>query len=442
MALPAGDLDRKYLLTPKLLYYCLASIYYAIQYFRVRFCKVHFGLSVSEAGYVATAMALTGCLSAPMVGVIADRTGRHRTILMLLCALAAASLELLLINMPTASLKLGYIVAVFAAYGAFLGGILPLTDYQTLKLLREKFGASSTLYGRQRMMGTVAFSVNSWLVGILVDRFGYGILFYAAPILSALSIIVLLLFGYPDEAGSRNAAATIEAPKASSRPDQSSPSSQALAAEPKASVWVFFTSFHFVFFLFSVLITGCGRQVIQLYLESLIKDNLGLGASVTGASVIWSSILSITCLFFGAEIIALLGVRPMLLLGMVSMGVRVGLYIFVRPSPWAEWIVYSIEVLNGISFGFTHLASVRFASQFAPRGLEATAQSIYLSFYMALPALLCAFLGSRIYEQLGGTELFRLTSLLILGASAIVGAKFALENSLCRRSSPQHPGGE
>lgn len=434
MALPMRDLDRKYLLSPKLLYYCLASIYYAAQYFRVRFCRVYFGLSVSEAGYVVTAMALTGCVSAPLVGMIADRMGRHRTILILMCALAAVSLELLLVQMPTASLELGYIVAIFAAYGAFLGGILPLTDYQTLKLLSEKFGASSTLYGRQRMMGTVAFSLNSWLVGILVDRFGYGTLFYMAPILSVLSITVLLLFGYADEAGSRNAPPE---PKTASSPSPSraDQSSSALAPEPQASVWVFFTSFHFVFFLFSVLITGCGRQVIQLYLESLIKDNLGLGASVTGASVIWSSILSITCLFFGAEIVALLGVHPMLLLGMVAMGVRVGLYVFVRPSPWAEWIVYSIEILNGISFGFTHLASVRFASQFAPRGLEATAQSIYLTFFMALPAVLCAFFGGRIYHQLGGTELFRLTSLLILGASVIVAAKFILEGSLFRRRS-------
>lgn len=408
-----GELDRKLLLTPKLLYFFVGSIFYAFSAFRIQFCHEYFGFGADKAGDISAIMSLSGFIFMPVWSSVADRLQRHRLILALLAISTCIVFALLLIRFEESS-NYSYAMVIFALYGAVLAGTLPLTDYQILKLLTTKFNAPRTLYGRQRMMGTISYGLTSWLVGKLLDMVGAKILFCLLPVFSLIFVILLYVFGHPD--GEDHLFT-----KEKSNVPSVAPSSM-----------VFFTSFKFVSFLFIVFVTGCGRQVLQVFLPPFLKDYMHMSNEQAGRAVVSSTVFSIVFMFIGGNLIAFFGVYLMLLLSMLVMGVRIGLYVFLPQSPDYAPAVYAIELLNGLTFSFTHLAGVKIAAEFAPPGLEATSQAVYTNFYMQLPAVFVAFIGGRLYAIAGPVALFKCSSLLILSILLIVTTKFFLAGNLVR----------
>ncbi len=75
-------------------------------------------------------------------GTVADSTGRHRLVLAAIVLAMAATFMLFLI--PVASLTLRFVSAlgIFCLYSFFNSGILPLTDFQALRML-ERHGTFS-----------------------------------------------------------------------------------------------------------------------------------------------------------------------------------------------------------------------------------------------------------------------------------------------------------
>lgn len=422
-------LDETFLLTPKLIYFAVGSVYYTFYIFRVHFCDVYYGFDTEKAGVIAAVMSLAGFVCMPLWSWLADRTHSHRLVLMALGVLATATFELLLFKFDDSNLNYWYARGVFALFGGVLGGLLPLADFQILQLLTKKFNVSRTLYGRQRMMGTVSYSLTTWLVGSLIDwTQGVRVLFYLLPICSLILVVLLLAFGYPDQRPRRDAEVEMTSKEKDST--VSSPPG------PAASSTVFFRDFHFVFFLFVVFITGCGRQVLQVYLPPFLNNTLHMTKQQVGGAVISSSIFSVIFLFIGSHLIRFFGTHKMLVLGMIFMSLRLGLYLLVPHRSSSAWLVYSIELLNGVAFSFTHLAGVKTAADFAPEGLEATAQAVYTSAYMQLPAVLISFVGGVIYKQRGPLFLFSRTAMVLLCVAAAATSKFLLQSSLKSSSRP------
>lgn len=406
-----AELDKKYLLTPKLIYFSVGSVYYAFYIFRVQFCADYYGFKADIAGDFNGIISLTGFLFMAFWSWLADRLHRHRSILILLGLLASGSFELLLWHSQDNTKNYWYAMGVFAVFGAVLGGLLPLADYQILKLLSVKFQASRSLYGRQRMMGTVAYGLITLLMGRLIDRAGATVLFKVFPVFSLILMALLLAFGFPD-----NKPALEE--------------KEAKIAVKKPSGFVFIKDLQFVFFLFVVFVTGCGRQVLQIYLQPHLKQYMNMDNTQAGWAVASSTVFSIVFMFIGESLLKFLGVYLMLVLSMFIMGIRLGLYTFVQPNN-SPYIIYAIELLNGIAFSFTHLAGVKVAGDFAPPGLEATAQAIYTSSYMQLPAVLISFAGGRLLLALGGgVGFFGLASKIVLGCAVVVSIKYLLEGKL------------
>jgi MFS family permease len=194
---------------------------------------------------------------------------------------------------------------------------------------------------------------------------------------------------------------------------------------------VFFKDPHFIFFLLVVFITGCGRQVLQLYLPPHLERWLGMNGRQAGWAVVSSTVFSIVFMFIGGPLIKYLGVNLMLGLGMAVMGVRLCAYMYLTPSS-SPFFVYAIELLNGVAFSFTHLAGVKITADFAPPGLEATGQAIYTSSYMQLPAVLVPLIGRKFFYKHGGVVFFGMTGKALLVCAALVGVKYLVQAKLQR----------
>ncbi|PJF17641.1 hypothetical protein PSACC_02535 [Paramicrosporidium saccamoebae] len=406
------DLDQKYLLTPKLLYFCVGSVYYAFYIFRIKFCHDYYGFKADKASDISAVISLFGFLFMAVWSWLADHLHRHRAILIVLAVAASGSFELLLLKVGD---SYWYSLGIFAVFGAVLGGLLPLADYQILKLLTVKFKANKALYGRQRMMGTVSYGLTTLLVGDLIHRTNVTVMFYALPVFSTILVLVLLAFGFPDAKPEDDQLDKIERPQVQ-----------------KPSFLVFFKDPHFIFFLLVVLVTGCGRQVLQIYLPPHLDKFMHMDERQAGYAVVSSTIFSIVFMFVGGSLIKYLGVHLMLVLGMAVMGLRLGAYMYLTPSS-SPFLVYAIELLNGVAFSFTHLAGVKITADFAPPGLEATGQAIYTSSYMQLPAVLVPLIGRNLFRARGGVVLFGMTAKVLLVCAPLVGVKYLIQGKLWNR---------
>lgn len=423
MTLSLAELDRRFLVTPKLLYFFAGCVFYTLTNFRLEFCEDYLGMTISEAGAVSGVISLTGFLLAPVWSGLADFLHIHRLVLAFLAIGTALSFELLIL-WPT---NYWYAMTILGVFGAFVGGIFPLTDYQISRLLIDKFGLSKALYGRQRMMGTVSYGLTPILVGFLIDLIGLRVFFFLFPIFALIFVVLLHLFGFRDQnARSPNEAHTSvtgakDDPSSSPSLTPLKSGEQVTSEGGNLTTWL-----KFGFLLISVFVTGCGRQLLQAFLLRHLKSTMGMSGGLNGLTVFASTILSIIFMFMSARLLATFGEHLMLFLGMVAMGIRLGAYEYLPASP--DWIpaVYVIELLNGVAFSFTHLAGFKIASDLAPRQMEATAQALYTGFYMHLPLIVIAPLGGYLYPRLGAIALFGWASRITLGYSLILLLKLVI----------------
>lgn len=423
MTLSLSELDHRFLVTPKLLYFFAGCVFYTLSNFRLEFCEGYLGMTITEAGAASGIISLTGFLLAPIWSGLADLLNIHRLVLAFLAIGTALSFELLIL-WPT---NYWYTILVLGVFGAFVGGIFPLTDYQILRLLVDKFGLGKALYGRQRMMGTVSYGLTPIMVGLLIDLMGLKVFFLLFPIFASIFVVLLHFFGFRDKSA-RSSNEPYPSVAGAKGDPQASPSMTPLkSGEDTTSeggnlkIWL-----KFGFLLISVFVTGCGRQLLQVFLLRHLKSTMGLSGTLNGLTVFASTIFSILFMFMGAQLLATFGEHLMLLLGMVAMGIRLGAYAYLPTS--SNWIpaVYAIELLNGVAFSFTHLAGFKIASDLAPRRMEATAQALYTGFYMQLPLIVIAPLGGYLYQRLGAISLFSWTSCITLGYSAILFLKLLI----------------
>jgi predicted MFS family arabinose efflux permease len=171
----------------------------------------------------------------------------------------------------------------------------------------------------------------------------------------------------------------------------------------------------FLLFLSVILAIGMGRQIMNLFLPAYLADTVGLEQDQIGRVYLCSSFFSIIFLFSGPYLLRKLGVRLMLLVGLGAMTIRLGAYSYVS----SRYAVIAVELLNGISFSFTHMGGVREAARCAPEGWEATFQALYTATYVQIPAVFGSFIGGYLYEKYTGAA-------LLWGAACVSAGAFVL----------------
>jgi PPP family 3-phenylpropionic acid transporter len=108
-------------------------------------------------------------VSSPLWGMLSDRLGNARLVMMLAVSGAAfATLGF------TATQTYAAIVFLAAAYTLFSSSIVPLLDSTTLLQL----GTDRRKYGLIRVWGTIGFIIATWISGSIFERFGLEVMFY------------------------------------------------------------------------------------------------------------------------------------------------------------------------------------------------------------------------------------------------------------------------
>ncbi len=315
------------------------------------------GLTAAQVGGVLAAGSLIRLIAAPLGGQIADRAGDSRVVLATAAILAAASA----MGFGVAA-GLALLLAVQIAHAITMAPVVPLTDALAIGAVR-RMGFD---YARVRAAGSVSYILGAVLAGWAAEWAGpRAAAWILAASLAATAGLALFL-----------------------------PRTPRIPAASQGSAWAPMREPGFPRIL-AIAALMQGSHAVYYGFSTLHWQAAGLSSGFIG--VLWGlGVVSEVLLFvYGRAFADRLGVRGLALLAAGS-GVLRWSVTSVTTEPA---ILIAVQVLHGITFGATHLATMR--ALLAISTLQAKAQTLVASAIGATTGGLM-WLSGGLYAMMGG----------------------------------------
>ncbi|MDX1907336.1 MAG: MFS transporter [Bacteroidia bacterium] len=334
------------------------------------------GLSGLESATVLSITPVMMLLAQPLYGMIADRIGYRR------CLILSAALAALAYTGYLYAGGFGMLLLLTLAMALFYNTLQPLLDTLALRWVEQHPDFS---YGSLRLAGAAGWAFTGIIVGWYIDALNTTVIFAFAAGTMALTALVAL----------------------SLAPDNLSPRHQ------HDSSWAYLrevlTRRELLLILLFVCLVSAGATTIWNFYSLYLKDN-GASASLVGLGLSLQGLCELPFFYFSARIITRLGLKHTLLLTTSATALRLFLYYLIRVPEAA----LAIELLHGLSWSLFWVACVGYVNQLVPEHWRATGQSLLYAAYLGAGAIL----GNYWTEWLLGqsyslAEVFRLNALLV-----------------------------
>lgn len=179
-----------------------------------------------------------------------------------------------------------------------------------------------------------------------------------------------------------------------------------------------------------IFVAGFGDAVARNYSFLYLKE-LGAGNLLMGLSLTIGTASELVVLMFSSQLLARLGLHKLLVLGVSTQAGRLlGWSLIDDP-----YLVLSLQLFNGLSFGALWLAAVAYAREIAPAGMSATAQGLLSGMYFGLSSAVGALLGGLWYEQVGVWGMYRWGAVVMVAGLVI----FILATGIRIRAAARQP---
>lgn len=275
-------------------------------------------------------------LAAPAWGALADRFPRTRLTLPAATLVGVAGAVLLANARDLPAITAGVLVLA-----AGLAGVGPVLDARAI----ETLGPARIRYGQVRAIGSVAFVVVAWGVGLLIDRRDAGALFLAyLPALLVTAAVSATLVRRPTTRAVGIARGALS-----------------LVRAPGMRLFMFGT-----FLVWTALVAANAFYSIRVTALGGEAQTVGLAWAV-GAAV------EVPVMWFYPRIAVRFGTGRPLVVGAVLFAVRAAIAA-VATDPL---LLVAISPIEGIAFGLFYVGGVTFVAERAPAGLAATAQGVF-----------------------------------------------------------------
>lgn len=324
------------------------------------------GLSGAQIGLLAAIPPLMTMIGTSVWGAVADATRRYKSVFLLVIIGAIGSVVLIPLAPNFLSLSL-----VIAGHAFCFMSLVPLLDASALEIL----GQRSEGYGQIRLWGSIGWGLGAPLLGPLVEQFGLNWSFYGHAALLVLGLLIAIPLPVAAKSGG-------------------SAFGQGLKRLLQDQRWYLF--------LLVVFVAGFGDALIRnywfLYLQDLHTSSLLMGLSLT-----IGMISELVVLFYSGRLLQRFGIQRLLILSVAVQAARLLGWSFIN-EPYAA---LSLQLLNGLTFGILWLASVAYAKEIAPAGLETTAQGLLSGIYFGFSSMVGALAGGLLYEPIGTWGIYR-----------------------------------
>jgi PPP family 3-phenylpropionic acid transporter len=342
---------------------------------------VEIGLSASRIGVIYGWAALAAVIITPLIGLLADRSQRHRLILGVDTLIKGASAPLMLLSSAWSWLVFTVSLRVLAA-GVSDGLLTPLT----MKRLNENH---SQKIGGVRVWGSLSFALTSLLTGWAARGRSAATLFPLAGALGAAACLFVVAF--PDRIAERSSGRLIDA-------NDIRPSSNILLL-------------YLLAFLYAFSASGP-----ESFTNVFLVQSLGAGNDLIGliGAVLWLAPLA--GFYFSDHLINRIG-------GAACMATSFGLFAFAYlgfaliPTPI---LALPFVITQGVGQALYLVSLIILMTHFGPANNASTNLLLAQMTVPGLAKIVAQPLSGRIFEVFGGPTLFVLDALIILIAMSLL----------------------
>lgn len=336
---------------------------------------LHLGFTPWQIGVVAAMPPLFKILVPAAFGLVADRTGHGR--LLIIAASAATTLSFAGFLVSTTFVS---VLVVMVAFAVAWAPVLPLVEATTLETLDrlKRFD-----YGRIRLWGSLGFIAATLLMGVWLK---------SAP--SDRVILYGILGGF---AAATAAACAIPATRL---PALASPVSAHAVRGLRA------LSGFYVACLLMQFSHGTYYGFFSIWLESRGWAPWSLGALWTASIVV-----EVAFMFWSARAMGRIGAEGLFVVAFAAAVARWGV---MSASPGLVGLVFA-QGLHALTFGAFHVAAVTLVHRTAPASLRSTGQTLYSSLAYGVGSAGGSLLNGALYAAWGAAPLFGLSALAAFG---------------------------
>jgi PPP family 3-phenylpropionic acid transporter len=336
------------------------------------------GLSPVEIGAVFAVSQWVKTLTTPLLGVVADRRGERRRVMLLL---GTGMFAILLLCLPARGFA--PLLVLNALGGACLSALIPLGDNVALAVAR----AGRLDYGRMRLWGTIAFVVatlaaGTALAGYDADRILYLLIAAAGGVLAACRALPDVPL--PARANVRTARRHLVAPR-------------------------------FLAFLAAATLIQASHSVYYAF-GTLHWQTLGYSTRTIAALWAEGAVAEIALFFWGAPLLARCGA-----LGLIALGGAGGALRWAVTALTGDLaLLAGAQLLHALSFGAAHLGAMHVLAGDVPAEHSATAQTAYAAIVGGIGAGLGTLAAGALYAAAGGRAYLAMS--LCAGTGAVLAA--------------------
>lgn len=345
------------------------------------------GLSVTEISIAGALPLFIRIVATPVVAYLADRSGDHRRMVIILAWSGLACTVLL-----SQSFHLWPIILLTTLMMLTTSSIMPLTETLAMRAVR----AHGLDYGRMRLWGSISFIAATLIGGAAIERWTGSVIIWliiGAVVMTALAAHVL-----PRPEGSATAGP--------SRPRIS-----------RADVAELVTSPLFLLFLAAAGLVQAAHAVFYVY---GVLHWHGLGLSATWTGVLWAIAVIAEIMLFARSGAVLKVLSP---LGLIALGAIAAIVRWIAMAfdpPLAALII--LQILHALTFGATHLGTVHFIAQNIPAERAGTAQALQASVTAGIAMGGATLLAGQLYGPFGAKAYL---AMAVLGALGLLAALMA-----------------
>ena len=363
------------------------------------------GFTASQLGLFSSMLSVTNIFALSFWGIISDRSGTVKRILIPITSLSYLLLALLPVVSRTSRSLFG--ASGGDAAGVGMGTFLLFTVflafthffYNPAMMLNENLIVRDCAeldlnYGRNRSIGSLTYSIGGFIATAVASRFGTGAVFITALI----AVVPLILCYIPVRDGTSATA--------------SKPGKKKLKKE---DVIELLSSRAFQIFLgFAVLMhvaSACRQSFLPYFMTAINVDT-----SIYGTVIGYGAIMEIPSILMLKRLHDRISYKWLLAGSAALFGFSCLLMATVANSlPW----LFVISTMFGLANGMGMTAGYNYVYELAPASLKATGQSIY-QIACSIAAIFGASAGGFAFDQLGVRPFYWLVTLVYASSVTLV----------------------
>lgn len=397
-----GFLDG-WLVLPKLLYFSLNMMVYSTYYFTSNYFEAEWAIPIHSYGFIS-GLTTFGFFGSIVWTMIADRTGRHKFILITASVSFAFVFGLLRLEVfrDTYWKKMIYVSFVYGLANFFSSALYPLLDNRIFALLMQNPNFNTKLYGQQRLWGSIGQAVISVINAYGIStKLGYEIMFINVG-WTTLLFIFCVFFGIPS---SGFVTTSTEPDKKDIVPLDATilSSENSVKTERNSTVFrpvhILLSNPQFLFFIALVLATGYVRAILGHFLVYYLDRTVNQSPIIYTLAMQTRLIPEIMLFFMGRPILNKFGPFWMMMIGLLTGTLRVAGYALLPATLKWSYAAFFLELLKGINNACIITAGVRIAHSLAPAGCETTAQGFFSGLQANLANAAAGFVGGIILKM-------------------------------------------